>query len=579
MQTRPYAVPTLLELIRTHRFRIPQFQRNFRWTNAQIKLLIDSMARNYPMGSLLALAKNPEIPLQSRSIDAYISKPDVDDLTSDCDLPDTDSLFYVLDGQQRLTSIARVFLNGDPNRAFYFDLKEMIESFSSEDDNTSWIKALRRREKNTDRLENNRLIRGDIAMDRSKIEIYVSEYIEDSGEFPEWEQDRTRQRQEAAKIKGVFETLRNYQIPIVVLERDAGLESVCRVFKTINSTGTRLTTFDLAVARFYPQPDLRTKWEEALSSYPVLEEFNVDGERVLQVLVLRFAEESGSALEVNRGTQLKLKSSYVKSNWDEAIKSLARAYEWAKSMGARRKTLTNHALLVAIGSHWCVRPMLEPDHLLLKRWFFSNLLQPGATQAANYRISRYFKALRNLASGETDRDIIPEVYITPKILRGLTQASDSRFKALQCVLSAAIREDLISGLPVMREDIEDHHLYPKAYCKQQGLDAKLCESIVNRIAVSRETNRSLGYTGPETYFTELTKQAKENGTVKGMQARLQACFIPNASKATAQFSSQFSPEKFDIFMNRRAKLLVDEVRRVVGSSLVTEEPDDYDEDI
>ncbi len=295
--------------------------------------------------------------------------------------------------------------------------------------------------------------------------------------------------------------------------------------------------------------------------------------------MLQFAEESGSALEVNRGTQLKLKSSYVESNWDEAIKSLARAYEWAKSMGARRKTLTNHALLVAIGSHWCVRPMLEPDHLLLRRWFFSNLLQPGATQAANYRISRYFKALKGLATGNIDRDTIPEVYITPEILRSLTQASDSRFKALQCILSAAVREDLISGLSVMNEDIEDHHIYPKAYCKQESLDAKLCESIVNRIAVSRETNRSLGSTGPDTYFTELVKQAKENGTVKGMQARLQACFIPNASKTTAQFLSQFSPEKFDSFMNKRAKLLVDEVRRVVGNSLVTEEPDDYDEDI
>ncbi|WP_446011162.1 DUF262 domain-containing protein, partial [Candidatus Electrothrix sp.] len=214
MQTRPYAVPTLLELIRTHRFRIPQFQRNFRWTNAQIKLLVDSMARNYPMGSLLALAKNPEIPLQSRSIDAYVSQPDVNSLTSDYDLPDTDSLFYVLDGQQRLTSIARVFLNGDPKRAFYFDLKEIIESFSSEDDNTSWIKAPRRRKENPDRREHNRWIRADIAMlDSSKTEVYVYEYLTDSGEVPDCQNDMTRRCQVAAQIKNIFDTLKNYQIP------------------------------------------------------------------------------------------------------------------------------------------------------------------------------------------------------------------------------------------------------------------------------------------------------------------------------------------------------------------------------
>ena len=226
MQTRPYAVPTLLELIRTHRFRIPQFQRNFRWSNAQIKLLVDSMARNYPMGSLLALAKNPEIPLQSRSIDAYVSKPDVDNLaSSDCDLPDTDSLFYVLDGQQRLTSIARVFLNGDPNRAFYFDLKEMIEGFSSEDDNTSWIKVPRRRKGKSLTVANTTGGSGRILqwLDASKKEIYVYEYLTDSGEVPDCQNDMTRRCQVAAQIKNIFDTLKNYQIPIVVLERDAGL--------------------------------------------------------------------------------------------------------------------------------------------------------------------------------------------------------------------------------------------------------------------------------------------------------------------------------------------------------------------
>ena len=56
--------------------------------------------------------------------------------------------------------------------------------------------------------------------------------------------------------KGVFEAIRKFSIPFVALDNDAPLESVCRVFETINSTGTRLTTFDLAVARYYPEPDL-----------------------------------------------------------------------------------------------------------------------------------------------------------------------------------------------------------------------------------------------------------------------------------------------------------------------------------
>jgi len=33
------------------------------WRESQVKLLIDSVARNYPIGSLLTLTKSPQIPL------------------------------------------------------------------------------------------------------------------------------------------------------------------------------------------------------------------------------------------------------------------------------------------------------------------------------------------------------------------------------------------------------------------------------------------------------------------------------------------------------------------------------------
>src|SRR5690606_5773287 len=103
---------------------VPQFQRDFTWKEGQTRLLVDSIARNYPIGSLLILGKNDEVPLKSRKLDAdYPPKAEPSE-TEDFDEPTNDS-FYVLDGQQRLTSIARVFLDAHPNRNYYFDLKRM----------------------------------------------------------------------------------------------------------------------------------------------------------------------------------------------------------------------------------------------------------------------------------------------------------------------------------------------------------------------------------------------------------------------------------------------------------------------
>lgn len=78
MQTITYELGTLLRRVRSNVYSIPQFQRDFVWTESQVRLLVDSLARNYPIGSLLVLAKSPEVQLQSRSVEALIANDNPD---------------------------------------------------------------------------------------------------------------------------------------------------------------------------------------------------------------------------------------------------------------------------------------------------------------------------------------------------------------------------------------------------------------------------------------------------------------------------------------------------------------------
>ena len=247
MQTTSYSLGELLRRVKEQNLTIPQFQRKFIWRESQVKLLVDSISRSYPIGSLLLLDKKPDLPLASRSIEAEIREGYPPGSILDNTEPHTEIESYILDGQQRTTSIARVFLSAHPKKLYYFDLKAIWESYRQEE--TSWIRVRARGKMEPDRKENNRLLRADVVLNQEKTDIYVSEYIEDSGDFPDF--DRQDQRKAAAFIKGIFETVRNYKVPVVTLERDRGVESICRVFETINSTGTRLRTFDLAVARFF----------------------------------------------------------------------------------------------------------------------------------------------------------------------------------------------------------------------------------------------------------------------------------------------------------------------------------------
>lgn len=94
------------------RVRIPSFQRKFRWQWEDVRRLFDSIAKGYPIGDLLLWerkAPREKIRLGTLELDA----------------PEGPA-YYVVDGQQRVTSLASALTeNGleDPLFAFVFNLE------------------------------------------------------------------------------------------------------------------------------------------------------------------------------------------------------------------------------------------------------------------------------------------------------------------------------------------------------------------------------------------------------------------------------------------------------------------------
>ena len=571
MQTTSYSLSELLGRVKEKNLTIPQFQRTFVWGESQVKLLVDSISRSYPIGALLILNKNPELPLASRSIEAEIRDgyPPSEILN---DVHQTEVESYILDGQQRTTSIARVFLNAHPKKLYYFDLKSILEVHDREE--TSWICVRSRGRTEPDRKDNNRLLRADLILDQTKSDIYVSEYIEDSGDFEDI--DRETGRKYAASIKWIFETIRNYKIPVVTLDRNKGVESICRVFETINSTGTRLTTFDLAVARFFPRPDLRKLWEEALEEHSILREFNVDGERVLQVIYLTLAGRDNKYPEPSRKNLLGLQSDMINREWTRASRALAMTYQWAQAQGARArsKTLPNHNVLVALAA---IQNLLSddlnkeiwPDSDFIRRWYFSKIIQAGASQASNYRIGQDFTALNKYIT-EGIHPHTEEVVLNSDIIFRI-KPSDVRYRSLQNIFAMTIRNDLISGANITSESVlHEHHIYPRNAHKTSNLSLKMLDSICNRIPILAQTNQSLNEAYPREYLRKMADKARAQGTLGGLERRLRDCMIPG-NPYEDSWADDFSIENFEVFCKKRAKLIISRVRDIIGDSLKDEQ--------
>lgn len=490
---------------------------------------------------------------------------------------DNSDVQYVLDGQQRLTSITRVFLNSNDKRAYYFDLKKMADNF--DDENVNWIAVRNKGDKESkERISNNRYFRSDIALDQVKSDIYVSEYIEDSDDFESM--SRSERRLLAAKIKGYFETIRKYQVPVTILESSSGLESICRVFETINSTGTRLTTYDLAVARFYPDPDLHQMLKETLEANPILSEFELEGERVLQVIYLISAYEDNKFPEPSRGALLSLDPSVIKKNWSRATSGLAEAYAWAKNNGARPETMANPGILVPLVAFNVLRPSFKDDlnanfNSLVKRWYYSRLLSQESRSATNYRVARDFINLIDYSDGKEPLEIM-KVKLNKTSLAKIYRSSDIRFKAILGIMAMNANEDLITGKPL--EDVEYHHIFPRSFVKSKSISASKIESVVNRIAVSKKTNRNLADKEPLKYVDSLIKKSISDGTLDDVQARLSSLLMP-AGHYNEDYMAQYRIENIDSFIENRSIVIMNRIKSLIGSALIEDEGevDDLDE--
>jgi hypothetical protein len=581
VRTVTYNLQQFLTEARRNAFVIPRFQRLFVWNQAQVKLLIDSIARNYPIGSLLLLQETkPNDPfLASRQIDAVIRDAEAEEEFDGEDAGVSEfppAVYYVLDGQQRITSLVRVFLQSPSNSEFfYFDLKQLLDFDTAGRTSPNWV--LRR--KSTSKLPA-RCLRSEVVSDPERCQVLVEEYFESGEETLRG--DRPAQRRASAKVNRVFETMRNYQIPLVIIDRGDSTEAICRIFETINSTGTRLTTFDLAVARFFPEPDLHQLWHDSRSEYPVLARFSAEGERVLQVIALLVGYETKTYLEATRGTLLSLQRDKIAGRWGEAVQALAQAYDWVEARGAVPNMLANDALLVPLAFFLSTITVTWKQHnpgygAILERWYFASALQQGARQASNYRVAQSAASLRAwLTDGVTPE--APNVEITPEDLLKLAK-SDNRYRAIHSVLRWKGGRDLWTEEPLDPDDIEDHHLFPAVLIKREGLPKRQLDSIANKLLVSTSTNRMLGDRLPSDYFDKLLREAQRSGTLRAKLEMLSEACIP-VRGSVEETEALFNHSRTSDFHLARARLIIDKLRTILGDALRSEasgiEIDDQD---
>ncbi len=582
MQTVPFKIEQLIEMARAGQLVIPEFQREFVWKEPQVRKLIDSVARGYPIGSILLLKRSDKADFAYRSIDAVEQPPDPAD--QHFNVPsraDDKGVYYILDGQQRVTSLVRVFSNAHPKGKYYFDIRH-LRNLSSADDvgELGWFIHDRQRQNAPARVRLDKwFLKTQRVFDARKVSVLVDEHFDDEASL-----DPRARREARASVGAVFETVRNFEIPAVIMDEKSDLEAICRVFETINSTGTRLTTFDLATAKFYPKPNLREQWSSALESNPEFKRLELDGERVLQVVALWHSRTSARKFDPSRSNLLSLPRDIIEQYWATAVTALRDACRWVEQRGViNRRSLPNEAILIPLAAvlskDFQRASQLDPKpafHDLLDSWYWRSSMARTFEASTNERIAAEFARLcalletGNLDFGSTS------FLISSRILIGIGAQRDSRARVVLSLLLSKAARDIKTGEDISCDsEVESHHIFPRSKLP----DHPFVDSVMNRVWLLKKTNQDLGNRSPFEYLSQEVAAAKSNGVYSKLEDRLAGQCIP--LEPINVFRSNPINEAFEAFLEERATAILARLVSQIGPKYVEQSAvgDDSDEEL
>ena len=277
----------LLEGIQSGRIQLPEFQRDFIWRRPAQKELLESIVNVHPIGSLLLLEIQQNEPMFAWIGFDGIVIPQEAAFEYDGDgkiIPE----YLVLDGQQRLTTIAHM-LCGFNDGVWYLEIRKLFDKWKEDGSPLEsqpiedWIAEL---ELASDFLRIGQYTDNhggsftaarmsmplQYAQDQDIATARIRELRENRNQQAGVMRQRARENLEDADahneeaqlyddqatfvdvvvrklLRGIFE----FQIPSVEIPSGMDIDGICKVFTKINTTGVPLGAFDLCVAKLYPR--------------------------------------------------------------------------------------------------------------------------------------------------------------------------------------------------------------------------------------------------------------------------------------------------------------------------------------
>jgi hypothetical protein len=520
---------------------LPEFQRPFVWKRKQILELLDSIFRNYPIGSMLVWESSQKLASKRTIADLEVAQRS-----------EKYPVNYLLDGQQRLSTICGVlhWQPGDPRSVWnvVFDLK--TEKFAHID--------------HTDELP--------------LTQVPLRRLSDAADYFRQLAPLEDRNLRDRADL--LFNRFKDYQVPLVTLG-DMSINDVAPVFERINSTGTRLTIYDLMrAATWSPEFDLGKSIREIQLALEPKRFAGLDNKTFLRALGAAaggdFSAESIDALR-------NLETKQLRDAVDATREAAKRAADFLTTeIGAPRSEALPYANQFAVLCE-VFRLLEHPNSQQLRsirRWFWRTTLSGYFGGWDNGQMASDAKAIRSFANGTTQELLVAAVTPSASLWRVKAfRVNSAVSKLLGLMLAHRQPVDLINGQNIdvdrslaWSNDKEYHHFFPQAYInRQDGLDS--ANVVANVILLTSKSNIEISDRAPSDYLRDLTEREGEEEVIR----RLETNLVPEGALIAALMND------YQAFLTERSAYLHRQAEELTGllstpTSLDAGEIDDSDID-
>lgn len=484
-----FTIREILDLVPRGQVRVPAFQRGFVWDPDMVGFLMDSIYKGYPFGALL-LWRTREKLRHERQLGPFVLPDAQEDYPVD----------YVLDGQQRLTSIFGVFQSDaevdlDCEWAdIYFDLEA--------DENAQESQFLA-------------LDPEDVDLDRHfplKSAFVPVEYRRATARFTD-ESDIERLDEMQARFKEA-------RIPYQLLTTEDRAK-VAIVFERINRTGVPLDTLQLLTAWTWSEEfDLQQQFETLREE---LEPFGFAGVGDDTNLLLRCCAAVLSS-DASPAALVNLRGAEVRERFDEILNGVRGAIDFLRGNLEVRSivNLPFSTILVPLSVFFAQPgngfvPVTDDQRARLVRWFWRASFSRRFSSGVLRNLKEDIDGMRMLRAGEADAlgDFSVDIDVD-FFMHNTFRVNTVNTKAFILMLAQERPLNFISGQPVGLDRVlrdynrtEFHHLYPRGYLTGLGQTARAIGCLANFAFLSKADNTLLGGGAPSTYREKMPEDVDE----------------------------------------------------------------------